>query len=93
MTKVNNYYCLQCEHDASSRVKYFVVLLLCTRKPGSGEAANKPSSRTSSGGHEKPVADRKKEPDARERRRKEMMQNQVDRVFYLKQKKSDATLN
>ena len=72
---------MQPEHDASSREKCFAVLLLCTRKPSSGDAANKPSSRPSSGGHEKPAADRKKEPDARERRRKEMMQNQVNRVF------------
>ena len=57
---------------------YFYCAL--ARKPSSGDAANKPSSRPSSGGHEKPAADRKKEPDARERRRKEMMQNQVHRL-------------
>lgn len=46
------------------------------RKPGSGEAAKKPPSRPSNAAQEKPV-DKKKEPDARERRRKDMMQNQV----------------
>ena len=46
------------------------------RKPGSGEAAKKPPSRPSSAAQEKPV-DKKKELDARERRRKDLMQNQV----------------
>ena len=46
------------------------------RKPNSGEAGKK-RSRPSSAAHEKPN-DKKKELDARERRRKEMAQNQVD---------------
>ena len=46
------------------------------RRPNSGEAGKKPS-RPSSAAQEKPANEKKKEPDARERRRKEMMQNQV----------------
>lgn len=45
------------------------------RRPNSGEAVKKPS-RPSSAAQEKP-SDKKKEMDARERRRKEMAQNQV----------------
>ena len=51
-------------------------LMLFLRRPNSGEAGKKPS-RPSSGGQEKPANDKKKDSDARERRRKEMMQNQV----------------
>lgn len=48
---------------------------LSFRRPNSGEAGKKPS-RPSSAAHDKP-SDKKKELDARERRRKEMAQNQV----------------
>ena len=50
--------------------------LFTPRRPNSGEAGKKPS-RPSSAAHDKPN-DKKKELDARERRRKEMAQNQVD---------------
>ena len=49
--------------------------ILSFRKPNVGEAGKKPSRPSSA--HEKPN-DKKKELDARERRRKEMAQNQVD---------------
>ena len=52
-------------------MRWYVVF----RRPNSGEAVKKPS-RPSSAAQERPN-DKKKEPDARERRRKEMMQNQV----------------
>lgn len=46
------------------------------RRPSSGEAMKKPS-KPSNAAQDRPANDKKKEPDARERRRKEMMQNQV----------------
>ena len=49
---------------------------IIVRRPSSGEAGKKPS-RPSSAAQDKPAVEKKKEPDARERRRKEMMQNQV----------------
>lgn len=62
------------------------AIILSFRKPSSGEAGKKPS-RPSSAAREKPN-DKKKELDARERRRKEMAQNQVDR--YSTQKDSES---
>ena len=47
-----------------------------SRRPSSGEAMKKPS-KPSNAAQDRPANDKKKEPDARERRRKEMMQNQV----------------
>ena len=53
------------------------MLLNVVRKPSSADGAKKPPYRPNSAGQEKPAVDKNKEPDARERRRKEMMQNQV----------------
>ena len=52
-----------------------IDLFMFCRRPNSGEAVKKPS-RPSSAAQEK-ASDKKKEMDARERRRKEMAQNQV----------------
>lgn len=59
-----------------------LMLILFLRKPSSGEAGKRPS-RPSSAAQERPAVDKKKEPDARERRRKEMMQNQVDSAHIM----------
>ena len=68
---------LQCMYFQSCGLPVFATSCqFLNRRPSSGEAIKKPS-KPSNAAQDKPANDKKKEPDARERRRKEMMQNQV----------------